>query len=186
MLPKFFFLVLLTAATSTLSAQAENFRAFEWDVLQLGFASPIGQGYVGGLSLGTEVRYNVSDRISAGLNFEMGIFGSDVENEMVDVGVAASYTVTGDYYFVDDRAVRPFAGFGVGLYGGGTITVDTGTGMDPDPDDVDAGNSFGISPRIGVELGHLRLALEYNLAFGDKVPSYIGFTIAPTLWGGLK
>lgn len=185
MLRGFFFLLLFTAAVPTLSAQENNFREFEWDLFQLGFASSTGNQFSGGLSLGTEVRYNINNRFSTGLNFDLAFFGTDLGNDLLDVGLSLSYSLTGDYYFVDDRTIRPFAGFGIGRYGGGSIIVNTNDD-EVNEDDFISGSSFGVSPRVGIELSHLRIALEYNLAFNDRVPNYIGLTFAPTLWGGLK
>ncbi len=47
-------------------------------------------------------------------------------------------------------------------------------------------NSIGLIPRVGYELGHLRLSAEYNLTFDDAVPDYIGIHLGITLWGGYK
>ncbi|NJC27054.1 outer membrane beta-barrel protein [Neolewinella antarctica] len=184
MLRGFFLLLLLATLAPNLSAQSDNYRAFEWDIIQIGYASPVGKGYTDGFAFGTEVRYNITDRISAGINLEIALFGAEGGNKLLDIGATGGYTLTGDYYFVEDRTTRPFAGFGVGLYSGGAITLDSNGPNDPDA--FGGGSTFGVSPRVGVELGHLRIALEYNLAFGDSVPSYIGITFSPTLFGGLK
>lgn len=114
--------------------------------------------------------------------FDLGV---DYVYGMIDVGVVVGFSLTGDYYFVEDRVIRPFVGFGIGRYGGATVIANTNDD-EVDEDDIITGAAFGVSPRVGIELSHLRIALEYNLTFNDQVPSYIGLSLSPTLWGGLK
>lgn len=185
MLRGLFFSLLFVALAPSLSAQDKNYRDFEWDLIQLGYANATGNRYGGGFMLGSAVRYNIDNRFSAGLSWDLPIFVRDLGNDLVDVGVLFNYTFTGDYYFVEDRATRPFVGFGIGRYGSGTVVTDINNDRVEDDDVVTAG-SFGVSPRLGIELSHFRVALEYNLSFNDRVPNYIGLTFAPTLWGGLK
>lgn len=58
--------------------QAQNYKKFEWDILRLGYVIPGGDGVSGGLSLGTEPRYNINDNNSAGIRWELALFGSDL------------------------------------------------------------------------------------------------------------
>ena len=178
-------MLLFATAVPSLSAQDKNFRDFEWDIFQFGFASAGGDRFGGGVELGGEVRYNIDNRFSAGLKSEFAIFATDLGNDLIDVGVVVGFSLTGDYYFVEDRVIRPFVGFGIGRYGGATVIANTNDD-EVDEDDIITGAAFGVSPRVGIELSHLRIALEYNLTFNDQVPSYIGLSLSPTLWGGLK
>ena len=182
MFSKYLLLLVLTFSTSFLTAQAENYGRFEWDLIQIGYASPVGDGFDGGFALGTEVRYNITDDLSAGLNFEIAGFWDDLGNNLVRIGSAATYNVTGDYYFVSQGSVRPFVGASAGVYGSGQIV--TTVNSDIDDDDISVASTLGVGPRVGIELGHLRVALEYNHTFSGRVFNYVGFTVAPTLFGG--
>ena len=168
-----------------LTAQSENYRLFEWDLLRIGIANPGGDRFGAGLALGTELRFNASDRMSVGLRPEIAAYTSDLDGQSVDVGAAASFVAMGDYYFRTEGGIRPFGGIGLGSFGGASVTVED-TDDNFDEDDIDAGQSFGVVPRVGIELGHFRVALEYNLTFSDRVSNYVGIMIAPTLFGGPK
>ena len=175
--PLFVFLFLAAAG---LSAQADNYGPVEWDVLRLGYAVPAGKTLSSGVSLGSEVRYNATDNISAGLRFDLALFGAADDVEGIDIGAFGSYAVMGDYYFSSESNVRPFAGIGLGLFSGGSISIDNGNTVD----EADAGSAIGLIPRVGVELGHLRVNLEYNVPFKKGFDNYIGINIAPTIGGG--
>lgn len=187
MLRSLFFLLLFAAIGTTVHAQAQNYRTFEWDLLQVGYASPLRDGIKPGLTLGTEFRYNLTDRFSAGFNPEIAVFSAeDAGNNTIDFGIAGSYTLTGDYYFSDTESIRPFVGTGLGLYTGGSATITDTDSDNPEVRKISGGRAFGVSPHVGVELGHLRVQLEYSLTIGNGVPNYFGITVAPTLFGGRK
>ncbi|MEM8584555.1 MAG: hypothetical protein AAGF87_09815 [Bacteroidota bacterium] len=174
-----FFLAALLSCTlaTSVQAQATNYGAFEWDIVRLGYAIPGGvDGVTGGLLLGTEPRYNINDQISASLRIEIAVYGSDLEGDNVDIGAAGSYTLFGDYYFDTEKTTRLFGGLGIGLFSGASVSVGDVT--------ADAANTIGVVPRVGVELGHFRVALEYNLAFDEAVANYIGLAFAGTIGGG--
>ncbi|WP_116107606.1 OmpW family outer membrane protein [Lewinella sp. IMCC34191] len=178
-----FLLVLVLSGVAT--AQSNNYRMFEWDLLRLGYAIPGGERFGGGVAFGTEVRYNASDRISVGLRPEVAAYTSNLEAETIDVGAAGSFVVTGDYYLRTEGGFRPFGGMGLGSFGGASVTVED-TDDTVDEEDLEVGRSLGIVPRVGMEIGHFRVSLEYNLTFSDQVSNYFGIMIAPTLFGGPK
>ncbi|MGB3800912.1 MAG: hypothetical protein WA952_13940 [Lewinella sp.] len=178
-------LLLVFILSGAATAQSNNYRMFEWDLLRIGYAIPGGERFAGGLALGTEVRYNATDNISVGFRPEVAVYTSNLENDVIDVGAAGSYVLTGDYYLRSEGGFRPFGGLGIGSFGGASVTVETSDDT-IDEDDVEAGQAFGIVPRVGLELGHFRVSLEYNLTFSDQVPNYFGIMIAPTLFGGPK
>jgi hypothetical protein len=161
-------------------ATAQNYTSLEWDLIRLGYVIPSGvEGVGAGLAVGSEVRYNITDRISAGLKGEVAIYSSTSDLENASVGAAVSTLLTGDYYFNTTSSRRLFAGIGIGQFGGASAKVD-------DEDLGTAGSAFGVAPRVGYELGHLRLAVEYNLPFKNTVSKYFGIQIAGTIGGGYK
>lgn len=164
---------------NSLSAQAPSYTDFEWDIARFGYAAPVGSdGVTGGISLGTEVRYNLKDNLSLGLRYEIAVFGSDFETEGVEIGVSGSYALIADYYLSTTSSKRAFVGLGIGQFAGGDVEVG-GTAVEGD-----VGSSIGLIPRVGYEFGHLRLSAEYNLAFKEEVSSYLGIHLGITLFGG--
>lgn len=163
-----------------MNAQAESYTDFEWDILRFGYVIPGGtEGLSSGFAIGSEARYNLKDNISIGLRIEGALYGSDdALGSDVSIGAALSYALMGDYYFKTTSSKRAFAGLGIGLFNGASVEVNGGTGSG------DAGSSIGLIPRIGYELGHVRLSGEYNLTFDSAVPNYIGIQIGITLFGG--
>ena len=59
------------------------------------------------LLLGSELRYNVTNAISAGLRAEFALFGSASETG-AKLGAAGSYVLMGDYYFNQESTKRLF------------------------------------------------------------------------------
>ena len=177
---KFLTLFAFTAmCAGTLSAQADNYKAFEWDLIRFGYVIPSSDDVSAGLSISSEPRFNLRDDLSISLRWEIAIFASG-DDDSFDVGAAGSTVLFGDYYFNTEKRSRAFAGLGLGLFNGATIE-DSTTGTEIDP-----GSTFGVVPRIGYELGFLRTTVEYNLAFDDAVSNYIGINLGFTIGGGLK
>jgi len=154
------------------AASGQSYGPFEWDVLGFSFVMPSGEKVSTGLGFYTEPRYNISDDLSLSLRFDLAVFGSDLE-EGADVGASTSMAVFGDYYFSNNKNKRGFAGLGAGTFGGGSLEVDSGGSTTSE----EGGFGFGIVPRVGYELGFIRLALEYNLAFAEKVPNYLALKL---------
>lgn len=161
------------------SAQAENYKAFEWDLLRIGYALPSG-GLGSGLAIGSEPRFNVKDNLSVGLRLEFALFAAGDDTGDVDLGAFSSYAAIGDYYFNTTESKRAFAGAGLGLFSGGSVSVN-GQNVD-----ADAGSNAGLIGRAGYEMGILRLTGEYNLIFAEGASNYIGIHLGFTLFGGRK
>ncbi|MEM9546078.1 MAG: hypothetical protein AAGA77_08895 [Bacteroidota bacterium] len=164
---------------SNLNAQAESYTDFEWDIIRFGYVMPSGvDGVSSGFSMGSEPRYNLKDNISVGVRWEIALYGAaDDLGSNFDLGAAGSVALIGDYYFNTESSKRAFAGFGIGSFSGASLEVNGETVGD-------AGSAIGIIPRVGYEFGHLRLSAEYNLAFDDAVPNYLGINLGITLFGG--
>jgi len=161
-----------------ITSQAQSYKSFEWDIIKLGYVLPAGDGVTGGISLASEPRYNVNDQFSVGLKWEAALFGSDIEG--ASISGSGSLALMGDYYISNNENNRFFAGLGIGTFSSGTVEVN---GMAVGGE---AGSNLGIIPRIGYELGHLRIAAEYNLPFGEGTKGYLGINLAATLFGGYK
>lgn len=169
--------VVLIFASLSLSAQSPSYVDWEWDIIQTGYVIPSGDGVTGGIQFGTEVRYNATDEVSVGFSWHGAAFGSDF-NTGAEIGVSGASLIVGDYYLKKDSGTRAFGGLGLGLYTAGTTTVGGNT--------IEGGSSFGLAPRIGYELGHVRAMAQYNLAFSNETSNYISITLGVTLWGGYK
>jgi hypothetical protein len=173
---KKFILMVALAATSMLS-YAQDYTPFEWDILRFGYAIPSGEALSSGIAIGSEARYNVNNQISVGLRTEFAIYGGG-DDSSASIGAAGSYALMGDYYFSGSSSKRAFAGLGLGLFSGASVTVGA--------TQVGGGTGFGVIPRAGYEFGHLRLSAEYNLALKEGISNYIGIHIGLTLWGGYQ
>ncbi|MDF2190693.1 hypothetical protein [Paraflavitalea sp. CAU 1676] len=175
---KFALSLLLLAIVAIGNAQLQSpFKPFKVD-LSLGYAIPGGTGAKGGVLFALEPKYEVIPNLSVGLRMEgavmaRGTVDADGNAADVDVKAAGSYLLTGDYYFTQNT-VRPFAGLGLGIYSLAAASANTnGTTAAGG-----AGSKFGEMVRVGVELSHFRIGLEYNI-----VPSTKLETIDPTSEG---
>ena len=143
-------------------------------------------GYVfendGGALFSIEPKYNITDNSNIGLRLgtaaSIGI--SDADNNISILG-------TYDYYFKSkNSSTTPFLGAGLGYFALGEIS-----GGGPGGLTIDLGEQFGALVRGGVELGKLRIALEYNiipksdLEIGESTKnSYLGASIGFYVGGG--
>jgi len=182
-------------------AQAANYNPITVDV-GLAYARTPSYGRSGFGAI-FEGKLNVTDQIAAGVRFD-GIvtFGGRVTDDSTDVsvGVAAATLLDGEY-FLTTSSVRPFVGFGLGMYALVSQSVsasDANTSVSQS-----AGRYFGVAPALGIELGRLRLAVTYNLILGADIEvrqnvgmaneteteygqSYFTFELAIRFGGGRK
>jgi outer membrane protein X len=181
---KILFTAFAVIATLMSEAQTElTFKPFKFDIA-LGYAIPRGSGTKGGVLFAIEPKYALNDNITLGLRAEIAIT-ANVDNINSDeatgnVKGSASYLATGDYYF-NTNAVRPFVGGGVGVFHNAAANLDATTEAD-----VEQKYKFGFMPRIGIETGHFRAAIEYNAAgkSGTMNNNYLGIKIGFFLGGG--
>jgi opacity protein-like surface antigen len=141
----------------------------------------------GGFIFSNEPKYAIKDNFAVGLKLEgaltAAVLNQGQTNEEVKVQLRSVYQATGDYYFTNN-SFRPFAGAGVGLMRVNSATASTNTTTTIDESAIEAGTRFAFSPRIGFEVGHFRLAAEYN--YGSKNSSYFGIKIGAFAGGGKK
>jgi outer membrane protein W len=173
-------LTLITVFTVNvaINAQAENYGAFKVDVM-LGYANPSSStdAVKGGLTFSIEPKYNLTDNIAVGLQLGSTILTSS--NSAIGISALGNYSLTGEYYLTDNK-VRPFAGLGAGLYTFGDIEITSGGQTTKIP----GGDSqFGFAPRAGLQIGHFRIAAEYNLV---KDSNFLALKIGATIGGGAR
>jgi len=177
--------------------EAQDFKKFKVGI-GVGYGAPSDGD--GGVILYLEPMYRVTDQIAVGLRIESAAFvGQPISGTPYKIAAfgVGSYTATGQYYF-GNGTFRPFVGAGVGMYSLAAVSSDFGSG------NVTIGAAatvFGFYPRIGFDLGHFNLLVDYNLipeqtttvnlgAFGTTQNtsnySYIGLKIGASIGGGKK
>jgi hypothetical protein len=191
---KLLLIVVLFVAVS--AAKAQEFKPFQLYV-GVGYAIPEGGG---GVLFGIEPAYRLSDAISVGLRWEVAAMAKVVNDTDGQVSGNGSWTVNGKYYFSNGK-FRPYAGVGLGIYTIAAVSVGNNSG------EVGGGGKFGFYPRIGFDLGHFNINIDYNIipsstldgftfddGSGNTVTSdgidiknsYIGIRIGAFIFGGRK
>lgn len=169
----------LLAAAPAARAQALNYQPIRVDVTVFGaYASADATSWGGGAAI--EPKYNITDRIAAGLRFEGAAFvtqkvsvrqGSSETSVEQGARAVSVYALKGDYYLTASP-VRPFVGLGLGYYriGAGSQSVATGAAGATVVQTAAAFRGFGFAPQVGVNFGGFRLAATYNyITGGDMV-----------------
>jgi hypothetical protein len=170
---RFLFLSLCLLGSAFQSqAQAENYKMFEWEVLNIGYTFGKFSGkFISGLSISSELRFNATNNISVGIKARGALLGSML---------SGGFFLTGDYNFVDGYTTfRPYGGLQLGYLSGGSLNGGTTV----------AGYSnsgLAVGPRAGFEYGHARVTTQYAYSFADFVPSYLDLSLGLVLWGGEK
>jgi len=152
----FFFVIILTYDAQ---AQKTEYKKFELDLLQFGYSPNNGKSAF----FGTELRYNLSNKWSAGFAAQYYIADRDC-CELINFDTSEFYTLTVDYYLNVKKHFRPFVGLQTGLT---------------------AAESFALAARIGLETWHSRLFISYHLD-NSRGPDFIGVVLGITLWGGAQ
>ncbi len=164
-------------AAVILTANAQEYKPVKVGI-GLGYASPGGDGAKGGVLFYLEPAYRVNDMLAVGLRLESAVMArgysisgtSSSSSVDLDVSANSSYTINGQYYF-SNNSFRPFAGVGLGIYSLAAVkaTASSGTGGSSSSAEVSASASkFGFYPRLGFDLGHFTMQLEYNIIPSTK------------------
>ena len=165
-------------------------KAFKLD-FSLGGAIPQGAGSKGGGLFAIEPKYAVADQLNVGLRIELAVMArafpySDGTYSSTNVSVSGSDLVTGDFYFTT-TSFRPFIGAGGGVYRlASASTNDNGYASD-----VASATKLGAMIRAGFEVGHFRLAVEYNFIGNSTVQvsdnyGNVSSTMAKNSYLGIK
>ena len=162
---KNFLAIFILSSTISLSSKGQDavyLKPFKVD-LSIGYAIPGGEGTKGGIIFAFEPKYAVIPNLAVGLRMEGAIIakfsGYDEDGNAMNTKVkaAGSYLATGDYYFTGNFALRPFAGVGAGIFSLAGIEMNSSS------ENISGGSKFGGMVRGGIEAGHFRLGLEYNI-----------------------
>lgn len=205
-------LLMCFALACTLAAPAQNFKKFRVGI-GVGYAKPSGSGSQGGGLVYLEPSCRLSDAFSLGLRMEWaivasGLSGSAIDMESFDLSTQASYTLNMQYYLGTNN-FRPFLGVGLGLYNLSAMKTDvivvdgidlTGQGQPQTHTETlslsDAQSKFGFYPRLGFDLGHFTLSIDYNFIPNTRTTvsgsdasfrnSYLGVRLGANFGGGRK
>ncbi len=175
-----FTFALILSGLNFATAQSSSYNQLEWDIIRVGFAIPQGASqYDGGISIGGEFRYNLTNNFSLGFGADFIVSGREKDN--TKAGVSNSYAFVGDYYLSKSSLYRAFIGMGVGYTKESDLTTIN------DKVKIQEGASGTIlTPRIGYEFSHLRLLATYNIGIKEELTDYITVGVAITLGGGYK
>jgi hypothetical protein len=159
----------LTFAAAVPAARAsENISLFRLDTgLVIPYGPDIGTWGVGG---SVEPKFTILDAVVVGLRLEGAAhIGGKVGDSSVEMSQWASsaFLAKGEYYLFPLSSVRPFAGFGAGIFNMGGQNVSAGAGGGAVSQE--AGRYFGVAPQVGIELGRMRLAVGYNAILGADI-----------------
>jgi len=173
---------------------ARQFKPFKVGA-GIGYAVPgAGEGAGGGFLMYLEPAYRATDQVVVALRLEgafmvRGIKGVNNRDVSGDASTVGSYTLNSVYYF-NNEEVRPFIGAGVGLFSLTAVKFNTAA-RDPGLDDVGAETRFGFYPRLGVDIGHFNLIVDYNIVPPTDVPgggevknNYLGIRVGGSFGGG--
>ena len=128
------------------------------------YARPSNYGV--GIGIFTEPKYLVTDNISVGIRAEATILGRlKLANAIGggSLGWVTSLLAITDYHFGETR-FRPTVGVGAGLFRPTAASYSVGDILP----ELARGSKFGVSPRIGFDMGHFRLSADYNFIFGQR------------------
>ena len=172
----FIFAVLIVHLANAQETSNKVFNKFKVDV-SAGYAIPQESGSGGNALFAIEPKYAVIDQVSVGLRmeavvmFDFGFFGEGGATK-----ANASYLVTGDYYYSNNK-FRPFLGAGAGMYTYASIDSQFGGS-------IPVASKFGFMARGGFEYSHLRVGVEYN--FVAEKSGYLGLKLGVVIGGGRK
>jgi hypothetical protein len=184
--------LVLMLLLSAVVLKAQDFKKFRL-ATGLGYAMPGGEGAGGGILYDIEPGYRVNDALCVSLRYEGAVVvrGLSESVSSYDASAAAigSYTVNGIYYLSANK-FRPYVGAGLGLYSLSAVSVGTsGSG-------AAAESKIGFYPRIGFDLGHFNVNIDYNIVgpteFSDGTNTYetkngyLGIRIGGFFFGGRK
>ena len=205
-------LITCFALSCVLAVSAQNFKKFRVGI-GVGYAKPSGSGSKAGGLAYIEPSYRLSDAISLGFRMESaavarGMSGSSIDKENINLSTQSSYTLNAQYYLGTNN-FRPFLGIGLGLFSLSAMKTDvivvdgidwTGQGQPQTHTESvslsDAQSKLGFYPRLGFDLGHLTLSIDYNFIPNTKTTvsgsdasfrnNYLGVRLGANFGGGRK
>ena len=160
---------------SIILGQAQNsYPVAEFDLLKLGVTSV--SKYGGGLLVGSELRYNSSQKFSLGLKADLVFLGNRTDlprplgQDGLETDCISSFALLGDYKFSGSGNNTFLLGTGFGYINGfGRLLEDS---------------SYTPMIRGGFSLYGLRVVAEYTFSLDDGVPSIFVLTMGYPIRGG--
>ena len=180
-------MIFLVALTLPLQAQ-HDYYPFKVDIGVL--VGDVTEHNVGLMTPYIEPKFNVNNSFSVGLRIEYVFYSKDefiafnpddpYLSDFDSDGWTFSFMPTCDYYF-NDNFVRPFVGFGAGIYA--MYNAKENSYLNFNEHEV----AFGYMPRAGVNIGQFRFACEYNVIRSEEVDlNYFSLKLGYEIGGGKK
>jgi hypothetical protein len=179
--------ILFVITVSNLYAQKfQRFRAG----IGAGYAIGTGSGAGGGGIVAFEPGFHIADQILANAKLERVIVvrGTDEGSALeIDYGHFLSGSVN-IQYFINNAILRPFVGGGFGFYNIDGLTIDVSNV----PTEVPAESKLGLYPRVGFDVAHFTICIDYNIIPPSKVGlsefknNYIAIRIGGFFGGGRR
>ncbi len=168
------------------NAFSQNFKPFKVD-LGLSLNLPVNEEASSGGGFYIEPRYGVDDNFTIGIHMQWDYLSSNsvtVDNTSINVNSVSiqSYQLVSDYYFNIEK-VRPFVGVGVGMYRKKVSGVEINSAIIQVGDIDGTTTAFGVSPRLGINIGHGRIYTSYNIT-GNEITNYFNLTVGFEIGGG--
>ncbi len=156
---------------SAMTGEAPSERKQPLLVVHAGVAGLWGYGTKSyGIGAVVEPKWNVTDWFAVGFRIDGGVvFGGRIVpagNTTVALGASSASLVKAEL-LLGSSGVRPFAGFGGGMYVLAGQSVSAGSGGAGVSQS--GGRFYGIAPQLGIDFGGLRLGVTYNHILGADI-----------------
>lgn len=158
---------------------AQEYKKFKFGIFYgLTLSGTNGYGTAPGFLGAFEADFLLNDRLAIGIRDEFAVTEMGYYFYFSGVG---SFTFLGQYY-LSTRRFRPFVGAGFGFYSSEDYYDESGN-ISP----------FGFYPRLGFDVGHFSMSMDYNvillpkaLQHQDITDSYLGIRLGVFIGGGKK
>jgi outer membrane protein X len=131
--------------------------------------------------------YLVNENIGLGIKAEVIEAGiENTQGNLTSVSAMHSYLAIANYY-ISSNKVRPYIGFGVGVYNLSILDSNEDGNLE---EDFKFEFKFGFAPKVGVDIGHFTISVAYNWIYGP-IPDiakidYFSVSIGSFLGGKAK
>lgn len=179
-------LVITFCISLYICAFSQKYQLVEWDIYGVHSLYPISNttdgipvksDFDGTMAVSTELRFNVTNRMSLGFKLQGQFFNEIFEEAYSGLGLTSSYGFTGDYYLKNSVNKRAFVGLGIASFDNEGTSVSG---------DLIGGTGLGLTPRIGYKYKLLRFTAEYNHTLEEDFPNYFAFGLSINVGGRYK
>lgn len=169
-----------------LGAQAQEFKPFKVDV-GINLTAALGNTSGSGVGGYIEPRFGSNDHMTFGLRLESAGFSSgSIKVDANEVDISSNSLRKMSFvteYFFNTAQVRPFVGFGLGIYQRQSYGVNVSGSSVIVGELNNSLTNFGFAPRVGINAGHLRLSGMMNFT-GKDIANYFSLNIGFEFGGG--